>query len=279
MAFILMSAATSIPELAVGISSAFHKIPELAFGTIIGSNVIKLSLIVGLVSIIGGFLPIEKTTVVRNSFFTAIYALLPLFLILDGDISRIDGAILILAFFFYIAWLFDQKEKFTKVYEGVYDSGIHHKFVLFLKSMGGFFGAVVLLILSSEIIIRSARFFVDSWGIPLGVLGLLLLGAGAALPEGYFSVAAARRGHKEMILGNLMGGVVLTSSAVLGIVALISPIKIFDFSPYLSARFFLLVSVGLFLFFLRTRKRISRKEGIILLLVYLAFLVFELKQW
>ena len=275
VAFVLMAFATSIPEFFIGIISAWNKIPQLAFGAIVGSNIIKLTLAVSLSALILGGLKIERATVRRNSIFVGIIALLPVFLILDGNLSRIDGIVLLLAFSFYIVWLFDRKEYFSKIYKPAGEKN-ENNFGYFFKSIGQFLGSVIILLLGAQGIIKSSSFFAEFIGVPLSFIGILLVGAGAALPEVYFSIRAGKTGHQNMILGNLMGGVVVTATLVLGITALISPIEIPDFSPYSLARLFLLISVLFFLFLSRTESKISKKEGIILILIYLAFIFFEI---
>ena len=79
-----------------------------------------------------------------------------------------------------------------------------------------------------------------------------------------------------MVAGNLMGSVIFPATLVLGIVALICPIKINDFSPFLIGRVFLVVSAVFFLIFIRTGKRITKKEAVFLLLIYIAFVLAEI---
>ncbi len=83
-----------------------------------------------------------------------------------------------------------------------------------------------------------------------------------------------------MILGNLMGNVAITSTFILGTVSLITPIKIVDFSPFIIARIFLILAVVLFFIFIRTGQKITRKEGLVLIGIYIAFLIVEiLTKW
>jgi cation:H+ antiporter len=89
-------------------------------------------------------------------------------------------------------------------------------------------------------------------------------------------MASAKAGQTWMILGNLMGSVIICATLVLGIVALIYPIHITDFSPFATARFFMVVSSLFFLIFLRTDRKITRKEGIFLLLLYVSFIITEI---
>ena len=79
-----------------------------------------------------------------------------------------------------------------------------------------------------------------------------------------------------MVLGNLMGSIIVPATLVLGIVALIRPIEIADFSPFAIARLFLIIAAFFFLFFVRTGKKITKKEAIFLLLIYIAFVTAEL---
>jgi len=276
VAFILMAFATSIPEFFVGVTAAINGIPELSLGDIFGANIINLTLAIGLAVLFLGKLEIERETVRRNSILMAIIALLPLLLLLDGDISRIDGIILLLAFIFYITWLFDRKELFSKVYDETPQIRERRLSKGFLKDFGIFFGSILLLLLAAYGIVKSASYFAEFIGVPVGIIGIFLVGAGTALPEVYFSIRAGRAGQPGMILGNLMGCVAITSTLVLGVVALICPIKIADFSPFAAARIFLLISVLLFLFISRTHEKISKTEAIILLLIYFVFLVFEI---
>jgi cation:H+ antiporter len=199
-------------------------------------------------------------------------AVLPLVLVADGRLSRGDGVILLSAFLFHLFWIFSKKERFSGAYNGGHPVGFKH----FLKEIFIFLGSLILLLASAELIIHSAVSLAESLHIPSVCIGILLIGAGTALPETYFVVRAAIRGKKEMILGNLMGAVVITSLFVLGTVALIRPIEISDFSPYLVARLFLILSALLFFVFIRTGERISRKESLILILVYLGFVAAEI---
>ena len=117
IAFFLMAFATTIPNLIVGIISALHKIPELSFGDVIGGNIVDLSLVLGLgVLLSKAGIPAESRVVQKSSIFTIFIAIFPLLLILDGNLSRVDGFLLLLSFFCYIFWIFSKRERFTKVY-------------------------------------------------------------------------------------------------------------------------------------------------------------------
>ena len=273
VAFFTMALAGAIPNLSVGLSAALHKIPQLSFGDIVGGNIIDLTLAVALAVLISGKgLNLSSRTVQGSAVFTLLVAILPLFLIFDGTLSRMDGCFLIFAFFVYIFWLFSKKERFTKVYDHV--DGKVFKDVF--KNLGTLLGAVILLFLAAEGIVRSAVFFSTIFNFPLVLIGILVISLGNALPEIFFSIQAAKKEEDGMVIGNLMGSVIIPATLVLGIVSLICPIKITDFSPFVVGRFFLIVSAIFFLVFLRTGRKITKKEAWFLLAIYVLFVLVEI---
>ena len=278
VAFFIMAVAGSFPNFFVGINSALHKVPQLSFGDIVGGNIVDLTLAVALAVLIGGVsLPAKSRMVQTSTVFTAVIAVLPLVLILDGNLGRGDGLILLLTFVLYIFWLFSKEERFKKVYgKNREKQKTVIQFKDFLKSLGKVVMALVLLLLASEGIVRSAHVFSDALEITLPVVGILIIGAANALPETYFAIVSARRKQTWMILGNLMGSVIISATFVLGIVALICPIGIPDFSPFVIARLFLIISAVFFFFFVRTGRTITKKEAIILLGIYVLFVISEI---
>lgn len=275
ISFFIIAFAASIPNFFVGISSALHKIPELSFGDIVGGNVVDLTLAIALAVLIAREIPVESRMVQISSIFTTIIAILPLLLILDGILSRGDALILILCFGFYIFWLFSKKERFTKIYSES-EISIIKEFKIFIKDLGKVILGIIILLLAGEGIVKSASFFVENLNLSLSLIGILIIGLANALPETYFAITSAKKGETWMILGNLMGAVIVPATLVLGIVALIYPIEIINFSPFAIARFFLIISAFFFFFFIRTGKKITKKEAIFLLVIYIIFFLTEI---
>lgn len=279
VAFFIMAFAGSLPNLFVGIFSAIKKIPELSFGDVVGGNVIDLTLVLGLATLLsrrGCGIPAKSRMVQTSSVFTIITALFPLLLALDGYLGRGDAIILILIFFLYILWLFSKEERFKKVYNERRSLPVLKGLKFFFKDVGIFLGGIILLLLAARGIVASASFFAIELNLPLAVIGILIVALGNCLPEMYFSIISARKGQCWLILGDLMGSVIVCASLVLGIVALISPIRIVDFSPFAIARIFLVIAALSFLIFLRTDSRITKKEAFFLLSTYFLFVIVEI---
>lgn len=271
VAFFIIAFASSAPSLFVGLSSIRRGVPELSFGEIVGGNVVDLTLAIALATFFAGKLPAKSKTVQATSLFTILVALLPLWLILDGTLGRQDGLALIFTFFCYVVWLFSDKEKFTREFKGP-----KPKKKELLKDAGKVVLGMILLLIASEGIVSSAIFLATKLGLNIGLVGILIVGLGNSIPEMYFAIVAAKAGDTWMILGDLMGSVIMPSTLVLGIIALISPIVIADFSPFVTARIFLIISALFFLFYIRTDKEITRKEALFLLIIYLSFLLSEI---
>jgi len=274
LAFFVVGIGATIPNLIIGVVSALKGIPELSFGDVVGSNIFDISIVVGLAALISrGGLSSNSRTVQGSSIFMVAIALLPLFLIFDGVLSRVDGVLLLAGFAIYIFWLFSKKDRFTKVYE---DSPQKFSRGEIAKDVFMIFIGLLLLCAGGQGVVYSATFLYETFNLPLGLIGIFIVAIGTCLPETFFSLQAARRGHDWMILGNQMGNVAITSTFILGIVAMIAPIKIVDFSPFIVARLFLIIAVLSFFLLVKTDQKITRKEGLVLVFVYVAFLIAEI---
>lgn len=273
VAFFTVSLGAVLPELTIGIRSALAGIPELSLGNVIGQNIILLTLAVAVCTLVVKGILVQSRTVRAGTSFAALAVIFPFLLLLDGRLGQLDGIILILAFISYVFWLFGKDDRFIKEYPDKKEK-IQTK-IGYFKQLATFAGGFSLIIFSAEGIIHSAMRFAEVLNMPEGIIGILLVGAGVALPEIYFSVKLATRGRSWMILGGLTGAVAMSSSLVLGTVVLVEPIIIQDFSPYAVSRLFLVFSGVLLWFFVRTNNRLTKREAFVLLAVYLSFLFSE----
>lgn len=275
LSFVAMALAASLPNLFVGISSALHGIPELSFGDVVGGGVIDLTIAMALAVLIAKGIQVKSRIAQKTCLFTMLAAALPIILILDGQLGRGDAIILLCCFFLYLFWLFSKEEHFKLVYNQNQIPAVKG-FKIFLADIGRLILGIVLLLLAAEGVIKSATFFAETLNLGLPLIGILIVGLGNALPETYFAIASAKKGQAWMVLGNLMGSVIVPATLVLGIVALIDPIEIQDFSPFALGRAFLLISAIFFFIFVRTGRKISQKEALFLLSIYILFLISEI---
>lgn len=279
VAFLLMSLATAAPELFIGISSAFRGASELALGNIIGQNIIHFTVAVFICALIGGGFYVKSKAIRTTAFFSGFMALFPLLLILDGSLSRIDGFILIGLFLVYVFRMLQNGKRFDIKYDDLKTNDsvpILKKVAVFFGNFGHFIFGVIILLVASQGIVMSAMYFSLKLNMPLVLIGVLIVSLGTALPEVYFSAFSAKKNEGEMTAGNLLGSTVVSTSLVLGIVSIISPINNIEFFSYFVSRSALFVSVILFIYFMLSDRKISRREGLMLLAVYLIFIGIEI---
>ena len=242
-----------------------------------GGNLVDLSLAMAIIVLFSSkFISTESKMVQGSAIFTILIAFLPWILILrTGGLDRIDGIILILSFFAYAWWLFSKDARFKKVYD--------QKSVKNITTRSSFVWDVVKVIIilatllaASYAVVYSAQYFSATLNLPLGLVGVLIVALGNCFPEIYFGIISARKEENWMVLGNMMSSVIVCATLVLGIVALVAPFQIHNFAPFFVARIFMLIACISYFVFITSGNKITKKEGLMLLLLYIAFLLTEI---
>lgn len=276
IAFFVMALAATLPNLFVDFNAAINGMPEVALGDVVGGNLADLTIVLAIGIIFSlKSIPAESEMVQKSAIFTAIIAILPILLAWDLKLDQIDGIILVGSFLLYCWWLFSKEERFKKVYKGKAKSETkgYFNFLLDILKIIVFLG---LLLVTSSFIIGSAKFFSIQLGISLSLVGILIVGLGNCFPEIYFSIISAKRGENWMILGDIMGAVIMSATLVLGLIALIFPFEIKDFSPFLITRIFTIIASIFFIIFIRTGKKITKIEGLLFISIYILFLIVQI---
>ena len=274
LAFFLMAFGVSIPNFFVAIMSGLKGVPELSFGDVVGGNIYDLSLALGLAAIVSRKgIDTKSRTVNSSVLFTVAVSMLPLFLVFDGTLSRLDGFFLIIAYLIYSIWMFSDRQRFTLEEKSKKSSG---RKLNLLRDLLLVAGGIAILLLGAKGIVDSSIAFSENFAIPLGVIGVLVVGVGNCLPETFFSIQAAKCRQEWMILGNLMGGVVVCTTLVVGTAAIIHPIIIDGLSSFVLARIFLVMAIILFYTSIKTEHKITKKEGYYLILLYIIFFLLEI---
>ena len=265
------SLATSLPEFVVAITAGVEKNTILSYGDAIGSNLALLTLIIAIPVLAGHSLSTKSIIRSKDIYYTTFFLLLALAMALDGTLSRIDGLLLIVGYFYYtrsvlkrgtVLETFVDRLKLEKT--NVWKEG-----VLFVFSLA-------LLLLASEGIVRSAIDLSENLNVSLGFIGLTITALGTSLPEIAFVLGIINTdGNEEEITGDVIGSVVANSTLVLGTAAVIYPIELgrshFGFSTILIV----ISTLLLFLAFSRSDEKIDKKEAVALLVVYVLFVGLE----
>lgn len=281
---ILLAVATSFPELFVGITSALNKTSTLSFGNILGANIANVSLVAGIAALVAGRVHISKEYIKKEVLMAAVAGILPLLLIYDKSLSRLDGGILLLAYIAYATSFYKERflqishhhrkegyiHRFLRNFEHPVEEVIHHP-----KEWFRFFLSIGVMLLSASLIVKVATTLAVAISVPVFLIGLVLLSVGTTLPELVFSIRSLGEHAPTMFFGNLLGSIIANSTLILGLVALISPVQINGVSEYMIAVTTFLVVFGVFWFFIRSKPTLERWEAAILLIIYLTFVFVE----
>jgi len=264
-----MATVTSFPEMFVGISAALGNEPTLALGNVLGANIILLTLVFGVVLILGQGVHSHSVIARKDALYMFLFSLAPGFLLLDGTLARGDAIVLMILYGLYVMRLLEQKNAFHETIEKVSRKQL-------VKSVGIFIVGAVLLFFASQVLVFSAKNIATLLSLEIGLVGLLLVALGTSIPELMFTVRTARKEHDALLFGDLIGSVVTNSTLVLAITALIRPIVIPDVSLYVVPGIFLATVLVLFEIIVRQNKQLGVLEGIVLVFIYLLFLLTEL---
>ncbi len=264
--FIIMAISTSLPELFVGVTSALSNKQSLALGNVIGSNILNLTIVIGVVAVLVKNVKIHSKLIKRDVIFMVAMVILPLFLMWDQKISRIDAVILIGAFCVYLWQMVKQEKSFSrKLSEAKGKMAIWITIAVL---------SIFLLLLSAHFVVHFASELSVALKVPELLIGLFIVSLGTSLPELIFEAKSVLEKHDELAIGDLLGSVIINSSLVLGVTALIRPITA-DFLLFFSSAIFMVLSAFLFMTFAESEKGISWKEGISLILLYMFFVIVE----
>lgn len=265
VSFLLIGVVAVLPELFIGIISALEGSPSFGLGVVIGSNIADMTLVVGLVALSAYSLRLHKSTLKEIRVLILVVAL-PLVLLFDGELSRADGLVLIISFFAYIRFII-QKHNVKCPPLGKDDVAVGKELFILAISLSA-------LLVSAHLITGSAKDLSIAFSLPVFFIGLLVA-VGTCLPELMVSLQATRKKHGELGFGDILGNVFADCMATLGVIALISPVK-FEY-PLLAilSSFLMLASIIILVSMFQLKNQISRKEGILLIALYIIFTLLQ----
>ncbi|MCX8200022.1 MAG: sodium:calcium antiporter [Candidatus Micrarchaeota archaeon] len=267
VSFFFIAVMSCFPEATVSIVSALSGTPEFGLGTLIGSNVADLAMVFGVVALFSKNGITVKSEILKSNFFYLVLLLVPLILGFDGNISRIDGLILIICGGMFFATLLMQRKRFSRKFNHAESNKWAISLILLAAS-------IAALIMGAYYTVKFSVSFASEVGVHPFLIALTMVAVGTCMPELVFSIRAVTSNHSELALGDILGNVIIDATILLGIVALIHPI---DFNPtliYVTGSMMFLAG-ALLIYFLRSGRMLTRQEGLYLLLFYIIYLIIE----
>jgi cation:H+ antiporter len=263
--FVIAGIIAVLPEMSIGVISAVEGTSSLGFGIILGSNVIDLTLVIGVVVLYSGKVTLDSS-MIKSLQMSFLAVILPMLLFVDGEISRLDGVILVLAFMLYVFTLLRTRRGEQLVPGKRQTLRFVYELIVMAISMAILFAGASLVTDNSQTLSLTL-------GLPLFVVGAIIA-VGTCLPELVFALRAVKRKHDALGLGNILGNVLADSMLTIGIIALIQPIKPQFPIPAFSTA--VLMALSAFVVYWISRDGIlDRKNGVLLVSLFVVFLVIQ----
>ncbi len=263
----ILSIGTSLPEIFTHITTSLSNLKGIessgiSVGTNIGSNIIQITFIVGIVAIFGKIHTTRKF--LKKDYCIMLGSIFTLFIFsYNGFISRIEGFILVAAYLVYLYFLAEKEELVGKI-ERKY-SHKHTLFYLFLIGIG-----ITALLFFANIVVKNALTLTEVWNVSHTFIGTMIIGVSTALPELTTAIRAILKGSAGMSLGTLVGSNITNPLFALGIGAIISGYSTGPVTIFFDLPFWFFVSLLPF-FLLKRKKGITKWGAIVLIACYVIY--------
>lgn len=265
----VLSIGTSLPEIFTHIMASINILngiesSGIAVGTNIGSNIIQITLIMGVIALLTKVK--SNKNILKIDYPVMLFSIFLLFLIsLNGFIGRYEGILLTSLYIVFVGWLANKEKLIEK-------NTYKLKLSYFISLILGF----TFLIISAKAVVDNAVSLSDIWGVSESLIGTLIIGIATALPEFITALIAVLRGSTNMSIGVLIGSNITNPLFALGIGAMISGYTINNSIIFYDLPFWFFISLLGMVFFKR-KNSLGKKEAIILILFYLIYAILRIK--
>ena len=266
---------TSTPELAASLLAAFNSHTELILGNIIGSNISNVGMVIGISAIFAPLL-ISKITVSRWIPIMIGVSLLVVAMSYDGEISQVDGLILIAALIGFTAYTIKtvKKQKIqqnetieNEALEGEYFLS-RYKIETYPQSIGLIVAGVIVLFIGGHLTVDGAVNIAETLGLSQLVIGVVIVAIGTSLPELITSIIAIAKKQTDIGVGNIVGSNIYNILLILGVSSAIVGIPVV---PDVFSNYYIMIAFSLVLF-IGFRKYIPRVVGVGLAIAFVVYL-------
>lgn len=278
----IVAMGTSLPETAVSVTASLVQNNELAVSNVVGSNIFNLMFVIGVCSILTPIM-VQKATVVRDIPLSLGCALFLLVLGISGlgdkagmTLGHADGVIFLIVFAGYIFTMVRSAMKARAAGQKVEIEGVEEcdnmKELSYGKSILFLIVGAAAIAFGGDLTVDTASRIAIELGMSQTLVGLTIVSIGTSLPELVTSVVAARKNEVDMAVGNAVGSNIFNILMVLGISSAISPVALIR-ENIIDIVLLMVFSVMVWIF-AGTGKKIERKEGIIMVVVYLVYCAY-----
>lgn len=270
--FTFLGFSVGLPELCVTLASIFRGVPGLAAGNLFGANFSDISLVIGLPVLVAGTLHVSKKEISLMLIILSIIMALTLGILLLGELYWWHGVVLIAAYVFCLWFLWQKQPDRVKISQEVMagKTGILSKKSLYIKLIV----SLIVMIIAAEISVRSSIAIAGFLGISIATIGSTIFALGTSLPEVSLNIHAIRRKEYALVLSNSLGSVLVQGGFILGILALATRAPL-DLRSLRTIIPFMLLAFLIVGYTVIKQQKIRRRDGIVLLITFIAFWIIE----
>lgn len=264
----IVAIGTSAPEAAVSITASLAGSNAISLGNVVGSNIFNILGVIGISALIAN-LKVDKILIKRDFPFLVISSIgLLLVAYLFGEINRIIGVIFLVLIAIYIYHMVKQANE-NKEYneDNIVEARLSMPRCILYIVLG-----LAAVIIGSDLVVDSSSYIASLFGLSQALIGLTIVATGTSLPELVTSITALKKGDHGIVIGNVLGSCIFNILFILGISSVIVPMPI---EPKMLTDILIMTIITILsAIFARSEEEIDRKEGIVLIILFLIYMTF-----
>lgn len=273
VAFFVLGFLTSISEISVMVNSSLENKPEVSAGNLVGASFVVLLLIVPLLAILGNGIKLKNTVDKKHLALALTAVFLPVLLMLDGDVRPSEGLVALMSYAVLAYMIKSNEKKLPEIIEAVEEDLVKKRHANFWDTAKIILGAIFIFI-AGHMLVEEAVYFSGLLDIPASIIGLVLISIGTNIPELVIAVRSILKKKKDIAFGDYLGST-LANTFIFAVLALVNGVFFVEPVEFMLTAALLVCGLIFFYIFAVSRGAISRKEGYILLFVYLLFIASQ----
>lgn len=276
----IVAMGTSAPEAAVSITSSLAGSNDMSVANVVGSNFFNILVVLGVSALIAK-LPVEKDTIKKDTPFLIFISLLLVVLGLDGNLGRIDGLILLVAFTWFLINMIKSamNNNTTDINGHNGESAIALELeastpISMPKTIALCIVGIIGIVVGGDLVVNSATTIAKALGMSDNLVGLTIVACGTSLPEFVTSIVAVRKGETEIAIGNVIGSNIFNILLVLGLASLINPIGLSALA-LIDIVFMIFITIVLYVF-MKKNNSLVKSNGILFIVLYAIYMLYTI---
>lgn len=272
LSFFVLGILTSLPEATIGITALYRDEAAFMVGNLIGGTLVVFLLVIPLLGLFGNSVSLPKVMHRKQLIFSLTTILAPALFIADRSLHWWEGVILIMLYIVLFIVLSHKESLYEKIVARL-RSLTHKSEHRTLKMIAG----VLIILAASQFMVNSAEYFAQAFGWSPFVVGLIIVALGTNIPELSLVLRASFSGKSEVALADYIGSAA-TNTLLIGLFTIFNKASIVLPNHAIVRIVILSTSLLLFYVFIRSQKKLTRTEALVLLLIYVIFIVIEIGQ-